>query len=111
MPLSTVSAVLWREGLGKRSRLAPVEPPNRYERRAAGELIHVDIEKLGRIVVPGHAVTSNRRKGPPAPSRSCAARWRSRRPRHHGNPRHDRRMNVKWRGALGDCDLPGGAGD
>jgi hypothetical protein len=64
MPRSTVSAVLWREGLGKRSRLAPVEPPNRYERGAAGEPIHVDIKKLGRIVVPGHAVTSNRRKGP-----------------------------------------------
>src|SRR6185312_8773517 len=31
MPLSTVSAVLKREGLGKRSRLEPVEPPNRYE--------------------------------------------------------------------------------
>jgi transposase InsO family protein len=62
MPLSTVSAVLLREGLGKRARLAPVEAPNRYERRAAGELIHVDIKKLGRIVVPGHAVTGNRRQ-------------------------------------------------
>ena len=51
-----------REGLGKRSRLAPVEPPNRYERRAAGELIHVDIKKLGRILVPGHALTGNRRQ-------------------------------------------------
>jgi transposase InsO family protein len=62
MPLSTVSAVLLREGMGKRSRLAPVEPPNRYERRAPGELIHVDIKKLGRIVVPGHALTGNRRQ-------------------------------------------------
>jgi transposase InsO family protein len=62
MPLSTVSAVLWREGLGKRSRLDPVEPPNRYERRAPGELVHIDIKKLGRIVVPGHAVTGNRRQ-------------------------------------------------
>ena len=44
MPLSTVSAVLSREGLGKRSRLAPIEPPNRYERRAPGELVHVDIK-------------------------------------------------------------------
>ena len=33
MPLSTVSAVLKREGLGKRSRLEPPEPVNRYERR------------------------------------------------------------------------------
>jgi transposase InsO family protein len=62
MPLSTVSAVLLREGLGKRSRLAPIEPPNRYERRAPGELVHVDIKKLGRILVPGHAVTGNRRQ-------------------------------------------------
>jgi transposase InsO family protein len=62
MPLSTVSAVLLREGLGKRSRLSAPEPPNRYERRAPGELIHVDIKKLGRIVVPGHALTGNRRQ-------------------------------------------------
>lgn len=62
MPLSTVSAVLKREGLGKRSRLDPVEPPNRYERHAPGELVHIDIKKLGRIVVPGHAVTGNRRQ-------------------------------------------------
>ena len=62
MPLSTVSAVLSREGLGKRSRLTPIEPPNRYERRAAGELVHIDIKKLGRIVVPGHAITGNRRQ-------------------------------------------------
>jgi transposase InsO family protein len=62
MPLSTVSAVLAREGLGKRSRLMPIEPPNRYERKAPGELVHIDIKKLGRIVVPGHAVTGNRRQ-------------------------------------------------
>jgi transposase InsO family protein/transposase len=49
MALSTVSAVLGRVGLGKLSRLEPPEPPNRYERRHAGELLHVDIKKLGRI--------------------------------------------------------------
>ena len=54
MPLSTVSAVLRREGLGKRSRLAPVEPVLRYERSAPGELIHVDVKKLGRFDRPGH---------------------------------------------------------
>jgi transposase len=43
MPLSTVSAILAREGLGKRSRLTPLEPANRYERRAPGELVHIDI--------------------------------------------------------------------
>jgi transposase InsO family protein len=62
MPLSTVSAVLKREGLGKRSRLDPPEPVNRYERRHPGELVHIDIKKLGRIVVPGHAITGNRRQ-------------------------------------------------
>ena len=62
MALSTVSAVLLREGLGKRSRLAPPEPPNRYERRHPGELVHIDIKKLGRIVVPGHRITGNRRQ-------------------------------------------------
>ena len=77
MPLSTVSAVLLREGLGKRSRLAPLEPPNRYERRAAGELVHVDIKKLGRIVVPGHAITGNRRQRAPrvGPRRLGSAGW------------------------------------
>jgi transposase InsO family protein len=60
MALSTVSAVLKRIGLGKRSRLTPPEPPNRYERRHPGELVHLDIKKLGRIRVAGHRVTGNR---------------------------------------------------
>jgi transposase-like protein len=49
MALSTVSAVLLRVGLGKLSRLEPPEPPNRYQRRHAGELMHVDVKKLARI--------------------------------------------------------------
>ena len=61
MALSTVSAILKRVGLGKRSRLEPPEPPNRYERRWPGELVHVDIKKLGRILRPGHRVTGDRR--------------------------------------------------
>ena len=62
MALSTVSAVLKRIGLGKRSRLAPPEPPNRYERKRPGELVHLDIKKLGRISVrgAGHRVSGNR---------------------------------------------------
>ena len=51
--LSTVSLWLKRIGLGRRSRLDPPEPPNRYERRRAGELVHVDIKRLGRIGPPG----------------------------------------------------------
>jgi transposase InsO family protein len=62
MALSTVSAVLKRIGLGKRSRLSPPEPPNRYERKRPGELVHLDIKKLGRISVrgAGHRVTGHR---------------------------------------------------
>jgi transposase InsO family protein len=60
MALSTVSRWLMNVGLGKRSRLEPPEPPNRYERKRPGELIHVDVKKLGRIVVPGHRITGNR---------------------------------------------------
>jgi transposase InsO family protein len=60
MPLSTVSAVLQRIGLGKLSRLQPPEPPNRYERRHAGELLHVDVKKLGVITGAGHRVTGRR---------------------------------------------------
>ena len=62
LPLSTVSLWLKRIGLGKRSRLDPLEPPNRYERRHPGELVHVDIKKLGRISAlgAGHRVTGVR---------------------------------------------------
>jgi transposase InsO family protein len=49
MALSTVSAVLKREGMGRLGRLG-LEPPRRYERRRAGELVHVDVKRLGRIV-------------------------------------------------------------
>jgi transposase InsO family protein len=63
MALSTVSAVLRRIGLGKRSRLEPPEPPNRYERMRPGELVHLDVKKLGRISRrgAGHAVTGHRK--------------------------------------------------
>ena len=61
MPLSTVSAVLTRIGLGKLSRLEPLEPPNRYERKRPGELLHIDVKKLGRIGRPGHRVNGDRR--------------------------------------------------
>src|SRR4030095_4030345 len=60
---STVSAVLDRIGLGKLSRLEPPEPPNRYERRRPGELIHLDIKKLGRFRRPGHRVTGRAAPG------------------------------------------------
>jgi transposase InsO family protein len=57
MPASTVSGILSRIGLGKLSRLEPLEPPNRYEKQRPGELVHVDVKKLGKIARPGHRVT------------------------------------------------------
>jgi transposase len=48
MPCSTISGILKRIGLGKLGRLG-LEPAQRYERERPGELIHIDIKKLGRI--------------------------------------------------------------
>jgi transposase InsO family protein len=61
MPLSTVGAVLARTGLGKLPRLQPDEPANSYERPRPGELVHIDVKKLGRIGRPGHRVNNDRR--------------------------------------------------
>ena len=47
-PLSTVSGILQRIGMGKLGRLG-LEPAHRYERARPGELIHIDVKKLGRI--------------------------------------------------------------
>jgi transposase InsO family protein len=60
MPLSTVGAVLSRHGLGKLPRLAPEEPANSYQRPRPGELVHIDVKKLGRIGRPGHRVNGDR---------------------------------------------------
>jgi transposase InsO family protein len=57
LPVSTVCAVLKRLGLHRLSKLEPPEPANRYCRRHPGELIHIDIKKLGRFDRPGHRVT------------------------------------------------------
>jgi transposase InsO family protein len=54
MALSTVSLILKRAGLGRRSRLEPFEPVNRYEHQRPGELVHLDIKKLARFDRPGH---------------------------------------------------------
>jgi transposase InsO family protein len=59
MPETTVSGILTRIGMGRLGRLG-MEPERRYERKRPGELIHVDIKKLGRIQLPGHRITGNR---------------------------------------------------
>jgi transposase InsO family protein len=61
MALSTVSGILTRIGMGRLGRLG-LEPAERYERARPGELIHVDVKKLGRIRVPGHRLTGNRKQ-------------------------------------------------
>lgn len=61
MPLSTVGLVLRRVGLGKLRNLEPEEPPNRYERRHPGELLHIDVKKVGRFNRPGHRAHGDRR--------------------------------------------------
>jgi transposase InsO family protein len=60
MALSTVSGILTRIGMGKLGRLG-LEPVERYERARPGELIHIDVKKLGRIEGgAGHRVTGKR---------------------------------------------------
>jgi transposase InsO family protein len=62
MALSTVSGILTRIGMGKLGRLG-LEPAVRYERARPGELIHIDVKKLGRIARPGHRVLGRQSAG------------------------------------------------
>src|ERR1700687_6282320 len=57
---ATVSRILQRLGLNKLSALEPAEPVRRYEREHPGEMIHLDIKKLGRIDGIGHRITGDR---------------------------------------------------
>ena len=59
-PLSTVGVVLRRRGLGRLRSLDSRPPVMRYERENPGELIHIDIKKLGRIEGIGHRITGDR---------------------------------------------------
>jgi transposase InsO family protein len=67
---STVSRILREAKLSRAKDLEPAEPVVRYERQAAGELIHIDIKKLGRFDAVGHRVTRDRQAG-----RSRGAGW------------------------------------
>jgi transposase InsO family protein len=59
---ATVSRVLRRAGLSKLSDLGPVEPVQRYEHEAPGDLLHIDIKKLGRFNDIGHRITGDHSK-------------------------------------------------
>jgi transposase InsO family protein len=70
MARSTVGVVLRRLGLGKLAALEPKAPVVRYERSLPGEMIHLDIKKLGRFDKAGHRATGDRQAG-----RSKKAGW------------------------------------
>ena len=74
MPLSTVSAVLRRSGIGRLGRIG-LEQPVRYEREHPGELVHIDVKKLGRIARPGHRVTGRISAAAPATRRIHDQGW------------------------------------
>jgi transposase InsO family protein len=59
MALSTVSGILSRRGMGRLGRLG-LEQPLRYERSRPGELIHIDVKKLGRVRGVGHRISGSR---------------------------------------------------
>jgi hypothetical protein len=66
---ATVHAILRRHGCSRLRPRSPREPIVRSERERPGELLHVDVKKLGRITVPGHRVTGDRH------ARSRGAGW------------------------------------
>ncbi len=61
VPVSTVARVLQRAGLNRLAALEPAPPVRRYEHDAPGDLLYLDIKKLGRFWRPGHRVTGSRR--------------------------------------------------
>jgi transposase InsO family protein len=68
---ATVSRVLRRLGLNRIRDLEPAEPERRYERENPGEIIHIDIKKLGRFERVGHRITGDRT----GPNKSRGAGW------------------------------------
>lgn len=72
---ATVSRILRRARLSRMSDLDPPEPVRRYERAHPGELIHIDIKKLGRIDGVGHRITGNRKGQSSRRSRGEGLGW------------------------------------
>jgi transposase InsO family protein len=60
---ATVSRVLKRAGLSRLRDIEPAEPVRRYEREHPGEMIHLDVKKLGRFSQVGHRITGDPQKG------------------------------------------------
>jgi len=65
---ATVSRILRRRGLSRMRDPEPAEPVRRYERARPGEMIHIDLKKLGRFERVGYHITGDRRG-------SCPMAW------------------------------------
>ena len=72
---ASVSRILKRRGLSLFSSLEPQEPRPRYERASPGEIIHIDIKKLGRFNAVGHRITGDRRGQSNARGRGEGPGW------------------------------------
>ena len=55
-PYATIARWMHRAGVGRLKAPVPLEPVRRYERQHPGELLHVDVKKLGRFIRPGHRI-------------------------------------------------------
>ena len=62
LPRSTVTRVLARAGLNRVARLEPPVPAQRYEWPHVGDLLHIDLKRLGRVVGVGHRIHGDRRR-------------------------------------------------
>jgi transposase InsO family protein len=72
---ATVSRILRRLGLNRIKALEPAEPVRRYERAHPGELIHIDIKKLGRFDQVGHRITGDRTRQSSRRGNGWGAGW------------------------------------
>ena len=72
---ATVSRILQRAGLSRMTDLDPKPPVIRYEREHPGELIHIDIKKLGRFTRIGHRITGDRTRRSSPRGRGEGAGW------------------------------------
>ena len=72
---STLARRLARLGLGRLSNLDPKPPVRRYQRERPGELIHLDIKKLGRFNQPGHRITGDRTRQSSRRGKGWGAGW------------------------------------
>src|SRR5436309_14938115 len=72
---ATVSRILRRLGLNRIRDLEPAEPVRRYERATPGEMIHLDIKKLGRFEQVGHRITGDRTRQSSRRGQGWGAGW------------------------------------